>query len=706
LDAVDARRGVRIGIDIGGTFTDFVLLDDRTGELRLHKRLTTPADPAVGALEGLTELLRQSGLSLGECETVIHGTTLVTNAVIERRGVPTALLTTRGFRDVLEMGREQRYDIYDLFLTYPEPLVPRRWRAEVEERMSRDGDPLRPLDTDRLQQTVRRLADQGAEAVAISFLHAYRNPAHERAAAALVRAEFPRLAVSVSSEVAPEIGEFERTSTTVCNAYVQPLVDRYIHRLESELRRRHFPGPFYLMQSSGGLASPAFVRQFPVRLLESGPAGGVLVGAFLSRTIPLSDLVAFDMGGTTAKICLISHGRPDPCDEVEVARVHRFKRGSGLPIGVPALDLMEIGAGGGSVAWTDRLGLLRVGPRSAGAEPGPACYGHGGTDPTVTDACLGLGYLNAEYFLGGAMPLYPERAAEALGDLAARLHLTPVEAAWGVYRVVCENMATAARVHILEKGRDPRRFPLLAFGGAGPLHAAEVARALGAPEVIIPPVSGVAAALGFLVAPITFEFTRSSPAELRAVEWDEVRGLYDEIEAQARATLASAGVDTRQITMTRSAKMRLSGQFHDIEVSVPDGHVSSALGPHLAQAFESEYRRLYHAVLPGYEPLVLSWRLRASGPAPDIRLPAPAAGGLPRQRGVPRRSGGHTRQAFFPPAGFVEAPVYDREALQAGQTLAGPAIIEERESTTVIGPRDALKVDGAGNLRITVGARL
>lgn len=691
--------GYRIGMDIGGTFTDLVLLNDRTGDIRLHKLLTTPEDPAEGALQGLDEIVAGHGVSLADCEAIVHGTTLVTNAVIERRGATTALLTTRGFRDILAMGKEQRYDIYDLFLQFPEPLVPRSRRIEINERIDRDGVAVRSLDLDEVREKVQTLDTQSVEAIAVCFLHSYRNPIHEREVAQLLRTEFPHLAVSISSEVVPEIREYERVSTTVANAYVQPLMHRYLGRLEAELQGRGFHGRFYLMQSSGGLASSETTRAFPIRVLESGPAAGAIVGAFLGRSLGIPNLITFDMGGTTAKTCLIHDGEPDLTGEMEAGRVHRFKRGSGLPIKAPVLDLMEIGAGGGSIARRDELGLLRVGPRSAGADPGPACYGLGGSDPTVTDAALALGYLDPEHFLGGEMALDHSAAETALGELGESLELSSDSTAWGVFSVVCENMASAARVHIIEKGRDPRQFPLLAFGGAGPLTAARVARALGAGEVIVPVVSGVASALGLLAAPSSFEFTRSYPVELRAVEWNTVNDLYAAMEVQAREMLASAGVTAPNVQIERRAEMRLAGQFHDIDVPLETGLLSADYLPVIANRFDQEYRRLYHAVLPDYERLVLNWRLRASGPNPAFRLPAPdgSSGSSPPCR---------TRSAYFPEAGgFVATPVYDRYTLASGFRASGPAIVEERESTTIIGPHDHLLVDVAGNLRITIGGR-
>jgi 5-oxoprolinase (ATP-hydrolysing) len=687
----------RIGVDIGGTFTDFVLLAGYEGELSLHKRLTTPEDPSRGVMEGLGDLVREAGISLGDCAEVVHGTTLVTNAIIERRGVRTALLTTEGFTDVLEMGREQRYDIYDLFLEYPEPLVPRWWRVGVEERVTRDGEVRRAPDLYRVRRRVAELVREGVEAVAVSFLHAYRNPEHERAVADMVRREFPELAVSISSEVVPEIREFERTSTTVANAYVQPLVDRYVRRMEDRLREGGFGGRFFLMQSSGGLAAPETARRYPVRLLESGPAGGALVAAFLGRAVGQPDVLAFDMGGTTAKACLVQDGRPDLRAEVEAARVHRFKKGSGISIKTPVVDLIEIGAGGGSIARSDRLGLLRVGPESAGADPGPACYGQGGEQPTVTDACLALGYFDPDYFLGGAMKLDVGAAGRALERLGGELGIPATEAAWGIYNVVCENMASAARVHIIEKGQDPRRFPMIASGGAGPAAAARVARTLGLPEVVVPPVSGVASALGFLVTPVSFEFSRSYPGELRALSWEEVSGVYAEMEEQAREILAVAGVG--EVRLERWAEMRLSGQFHDIEVPVPAGRLGPESAGQLEDAFRREYERLYHTVLPGYEPMALNWRLRASGPEPALKLERIA--GAAEGSGAALKS---RRRAYFPESGgYVETPVFSRYGLRAGEGIQGPAVIEEKESTLVVNPGDTVLVDGLGNLRVRIG---
>ena len=686
-----------VGLDIGGTFTDLVLLDLQSSRLSLHKVLSTPDDPAVGALTGLEELLERAAIGLADVDAVLHGTTLVTNAIIERSGRSTGLLTTRGFRDVLEMGHEQRYDIYDLFLRYPDPIVPRRHRLEVDERVSRDGDVLRPLDVDQVDGLVDALVEDGVEALAVCLLHSYRAPEHERAVARRVRERHPQLYVSASCEVVSEIREYERTNTTACNAYVQPLMDRYLGAIEDSLAAGGFAGRFSLMLSSGGIASPETARRFPIRLLESGPAGGALATAYLGRRAGMRDLLAFDMGGTTAKACLIQNGRPDVAPQMEAGRVHRFKRGSGLPIRAPVVDMIEIGAGGGSIARRDALGLLKVGPHSAGADPGPACYGLGGEEATVTDACLVLGYYDPDFFLGGAMQLDHGASVRALEALGRQLEMDVVETAWGVHQIVCESMARAARVHIIEKDQDPRDFPLLAFGGAGPAHAARVGRILGARAMLVPPVSGVASALGFLVAPTSHEIVRSYPGAFDALDWAAISQLFEEMERDALALLADAGVAPDDVRLERTVEARLIGQFHEIEVPVSPGRLGPESGATLGETFRRVYSERYHTVLEGYRPMAMSWRLRAVGPEPSVELRADTAptGVTPAPKG--------SRQAYFPEAnGFVETPVYARGALPVGTVLEGPVIVEERESTTVAAPGDRLEVDDSGNLRVLI----
>lgn len=688
----------RVGLDIGGTFTDIALLDEARGRLRWHKVLTTPRDPAAGAMAGLREIVAAAGITFGDIGTLVHATTLVTNAIIERKGVRTALLCTAGFRDILEMGKEQRYDIYDLFLRYPEPLVPKRWRVEINERITRDGDVRVPLDPSEVRSKVAALSEQDVQAVAVSFLHAYRNPVHELEVRALLVEAFPGLAVSISSEVSPEIREYERTSTTVCNAYVQPLVDRYLRNIEESLAKEGFSGRLLMMLSSGTLAAPDAARRFPVRLLESGPAAGALLVGYLGGEAGWEDLVGFDMGGTTAKVCLVRDGRPKVSAMMEVARVHRFKPGSGIPVKTPVVDMIEIGAGGGSIARTDEMGLLRVGPQSAGADPGPACYGRGGTDPTVTDACVVLGYYDPAGFLGGAMLLDAAAARAAVSCVAAPLHLDVVQAAWGIFAVVCENMAQAARLYLIERGQDPRRFALVGFGGAGPAAASRVARLLGIRRVIVPPASGVASALGLLVAPPGFDLGRSLAADLAGLRWEEAERLFQDLEEAGRRMVVAAGAEPGAVRTDRRAEMRYAGQFHDIEVSLPDP-LSAAAAVRIRERLDAEYARLYGVSLDGYPVQVLNWRVLVHAPAARVDL---GAAGSPAD---PSRSAlkGH-RSIYLPDRGdFVEVAVYDRARLPAGAVLEGPAAVEEAEATTLLWPGDRLLVDRHHNLTIEVG---
>ncbi len=697
--------GYRVGVDIGGTFTDLALLDETTGALHWHKVLTTPHAPAEGALRGLRELCAKAGGRMADITTLVHATTLVTNALIERKGARTALLTTEGFRDVLEIGREQRYAIYDLFLRYPEPLVPRRWRIGIPERVTRDGTVRRPLDTHAVRRAARMLAAEGVEAVAITFLHAYRNPVHEQQAAAVLREEIPEVAVSLSSEVCPEIGEFERVSTTVCNAYVQPLVDRYLRHLEKALAAEGFRGQFLLMLSNGTLATLEVARRFPVRLLESGPAAGALAVGYVGTRAGWPDLVGLDMGGTTAKVCLVRGGRPRVTTHMEVARVHRFTPGSGLVVKAPVVDMIEIGAGGGSIAQADTMGLLRVGPRSAGADPGPACYGRGGTEATVTDACVVLGYYDPAAFLGGSMRLDRQAAWAAVERVGRSLSLDPTRAAWGIFAVVSESMAQAARLYLVEHGEDPRRYALMAFGGAGPAVAGRVARLLGIHRVVVPPASGVASALGMLAAPVGFELGRSLTGELRDLDWAAVERALLEMEREGRTLALAAGASEAAVRVERRAEMRYLGQFHDLEVPLPAPLPPDAAWQ-LRVAFDDAYARQYGASLEGYPVQALNWRVLVVAPGAQLDLAAAVrgrgcpAGALKGSRPIylPEEGGGPA--GGFAAGGFVEVPVYGRYALGPGSTIEGPAVVEEDEATTLLWPGDRLTVDPQHNLVI------
>ncbi|MFQ5899484.1 MAG: hydantoinase/oxoprolinase family protein [Candidatus Methylomirabilia bacterium] len=687
--------GARIGVDIGGTFTDLVLADEESGVVRVGKLLTTPKDPAQGVEAGIARLLEQAGVRPQTVRTVIHGTTLATNALIERKGAKTALLTTKGFRDVLEIGREGRYDMYDLFIDPPPPLVPRRLRREVTERVLADGSILEPLDGAEARRIVRELLAEGVEALAISLLHAYQNPAHELRLAAIVRETDSTLPVSCSSEVVPEIREYDRTSTTVANVYVIPLVSRYLETLERKFGELGISGRFFVMLSSGGVATPDTAKRVPVRLVESGPAAGALAAARAARLAGEPRLLSFDMGGTTAKACVIDSGEPLVAREFEVARADRFKKGSGLPIRVPVIELIEIGAGGGSIARVDRLGLLKVGPESAGADPGPACYGLGGREPTVTDADLLLGYLDPEFFLGGRMPLDREAAIRAIREsIAAPLSLDLVQAAWGIHRVVNESMAAAARIHGIERGKDLRAYPLFAFGGAGPVHCWQVARILKVPRVLIPFGAGAVSAFGLLTAPPAFDFVRTVPQRLDRANWERLNELYEEMEQEGRAIVAAAGIEQSRLALGRTAEMRYLGQGHEVEVDVPLGRLGAESLPRLTENFEAAYRALYHRTPRGVVIEALNWRLVVSGSRAEIPSPAEGLSSTEAGAATPEQALKGQRRAYFAEAGdFVEAPVYDRYRLLPGASFEGPAIVEERESTAVIGFGGRCKVD-------------
>ena len=685
----------RIGVDIGGTFTDLVWVDEATGAVRVGKLLTTPKDPSQAVEEGVVTLLHEAGAGAASVRALIHGTTLATNALIERKGARVGLLATAGFRDAVEIGREGRYDMYDLFIDPPVPLVPRQLRVEVAERVLADGAVLRSLDPVQARAAIADLGALGVEAIAICLLHAYRNPVHERALAALCAEILPGIPVSCSSDVVPEIREYERTSTTTANVYVMPLMARYLDDLERKLQELGVPGRLYVMMSAGGIATPETAKRVPIRLVESGPAAGALAAARSARQVGLDRLLSFDMGGTTAKACVIDRGEPLLAREFEVARADRFKKGSGLPIRVPVVELIEIGAGGGSVARVDRMGLLKVGPDSAGADPGPACYGAGGQEPTVTDADLLLGYLDAEFFLGGRMRLDVGAARRAIETrVAAPMNLGVTEAAWGIHRVVNENMAAAARVHGIERGKDLRGYPLFAFGGAGPVHAWQVGRILRVPRVLVPYGAGALSAYGLLAAPLAFDFVRTAPQRLTAADWELINRLFQEMETEGRRILRGAGVPDADVTVRRSAEMRYFGQGHEVDVEIPTGILTPASLEPITSSFETAYRLLYSRTPMGVPLEALNWRAVISGPSPDLTITS----GLENGAATAPTAKKH-RAAYFPEAGgYVETPVYDRYRLDPGARFAGPAIVEERESTTVIGPGARISVDAHRNL--------
>lgn len=688
------EKRLRIGVDVGGTFTDFVLVDEERDLIYTGKRLTTSDDPSVAIIDGVERLQRESETTAAAVHSLVHGTTLVTNTIIERTGAKVGLITTKGVRDTLEMGREIRYDLYDLFLEAPPTLVPRHLRREVSERVSPDGEVLAAFDADGFRTVARELIeDEKVDAVAVCFMHAYRNPDHERQAKAILSEEFSNVPVTISSEVAPEIREFERTSTACANAYVQPLMQNYLDRLDRNLRELGHSGTLYVMLSGGGITTVRSAQDFPIRLIESGPAAGAMAASYYSGLTGSENLISFDMGGTTAKMCLIDGGRPDRKHDFEAGRVRRFHKGSGLPLKVSVVDMIEIGAGGGSLANVDQMGLLKVGPRSAGSKPGPVCYGLGGVDPAVTDADLFLGYLNPDYFLGGEMQLDMDTVERAIAERVAKpLGLTTLEGAVGIHNIVNENMAAATRMHLAEKGRDPRRYEMIAFGGAGPVHAYGLARLLKLKRLIVPLGAGVTSALGFLVAAPAIDYVRSYVARLEQIDWDHLNSLFAEMEDEARALLVETGARPEDITMTRTAEMRHVGQGFEISVPIPNGNLEEGSVSAMRDGFFDVYRQLFERTVEEMPIEAMSWRLAASAPVPNIAL---NFGGQPIGTGEALKG---QRDVYFPETGFAPCDVYDRYALSPGDTFEGPAVVEERESTTVVGPGAKVTVDESLNL--------
>ncbi len=717
---MSAAGRFRVGVDIGGTFTDFVLLDTATGRLHNEKLLTTPDDPSRAVLDGIARLMRAHGVAPADLRQVIHGTTLVANALIERKGVRTALVTTAGFRDVLEVGLEWRYDTYDLTLEQPPPLAPRARCLEVHERIGPDGATIVPLDEDSVVEVARELAAQRVEAVGVCLLHAYRNPAHERRVLEILGRECPGIVACASSDVVPEIGEYERMSTTVANAYVLPIFANYLAGISRGLRGLGIAKPLYLVLSDGGTVHESTAIRHPIRLVQSGPAGGVQATTLIGQAAGEPDVFCFDMGGTTAKACLIDAGEPLRGNEFEVARVFRFKKGSGLPLRIPVIDMIEIGAGGGSIARIDRLGLLQVGPDSSSADPGPACYGRGGAEPTVTDADLVLGYLGADSFLGGDMRLDVDAARRAIGErIGKRLGLSVEAAAWGIHDLVNESMARAAAIHALEKARRITDYAMLPIGGAGPVHAAQIALKLGLSRVVCPPGAGVASAFGFLASPTSFAFARGRVEALAGFDARAVDALLAELDAEGRALLATAGTPAAAVEVSVAAAMRYQGQGYEVDVPLARDAVARGDEAAIAHAFEQTYGRYFGRTEPGMPVEIVSWRLVASGPRAAIDLAAAhgatSAGTRPDAQGATTGAGStarrdapapaRRRRAWFAQAGgYVDTPVYQRAALAEGDAFDGPALIEERESTVVVPPGARVHCDSQRNLVIDLPA--
>jgi N-methylhydantoinase A len=683
----------RVGFDVGGTFTDLVL-QAPSGELTTGKRLTTYPDPSAACLAGLDELLARAGVEWSALSQAVHGTTLGSNVVIERKAHGVGLLTTRGFRDVLIIGREKRYQVYDLQIEKPAPLIRRRAIGEVHERVLADGSVRTPLDEADARRAIRTLVGRGVTTLAICLLHAYLNPVHERRLAALVAEEAPHVTVTLSHEVSPSFREYERTSTTVVNAYVMTAIRAYLRGLQEALAGRGYRGRLFVMQSSGGIATAEAMERHPVRMIESGPAAGALMAAVYGELGGHRDLIAFDMGGTTAKLALVENGRPSTTAGFELHRVNNAP-GSGLPMNIQALDLVEIGAGGGSIA-RPRLGVIAVGPESASSTPGPVCYGRGGVEPTVTDANLVLGYLNPAFFAGGAMTLNAGAAARAIEERLARpLRLSLEAAAWGVHTIVTTNMELATRVVSIERGRDPRTLTLVAFGGSGPVHGCRLAQALGIPRVVLPAAAGVTAAIGLLAAEVRFDVARTQVGRLEALDPARLEAMYAEMATQAREVVRDAALEGA-VAVTRSVEARYVGQGYELTVPVPVGPLDAAALGRVRAAFDDVYAARYGYAQSAEPVEAVTWKLAALGASPRVALAkATATPGTDTVKGH--------RRAYFPETGgWIDCPVYDRYRLPAGLTIAGPAIVEERESTSVLPPGTLATVDDYANLVATV----
>ncbi len=684
-----ASATASVGIDIGGTFTDLVMVHPRSGERVIRKVLTTPDDPSRAVLDGLTGLLDQAEVSIDAVNLIAHATTLATNTIITGKGARVGLITTLGFRDILEVQTESRYDLYDLDLQLPPPLVPRAFRCEVSERVDHHGNVVTPLDAGEVKRLLAWFMERDIHDVAVCLLHSYANAVHENLIRSVAEEIGDGLRLSLSSEICPEIREYPRVSTTVINAYIRPQIISYIEKLEAGLNEKRFNGSLFIMSSAGGVLHPQTAKDMPAALVESGPAAGALAAAYFAQLTKRKQVLAFDMGGTTAKACLIQDAQPVLGQEFEAARIKRFKRGSGYPIRMPVVELIEIGAGGGSIAWIDTMGLLKVGPEGAGSAPGPACYGLGGDKPTVTDADLILGYLDPNYFLGGKMRLDVGLAEAAIEKHIARpLKFSVQQAARGILEVVSENMAGAARIHAIERGFDPRAFSLVAFGGAGPVHAYWVAKRLGVDEVIFPVSAGVASAAGLLVSPTASHHVRTFVRAFAELDEKELESVFKTLEKEGLDSLRR--LKLKRYTVERRLEMRYVGQGHEVEVRVPERRVRWL--ENIRCAFEAEYVRLFGR-LPGKLPLeVINCRLSVSSFAQNIDL-------CPLLKGKKGRARKGRRRAFFADAkAQAWCEVYDRELLAPGEVIKGPAIIEEPECTIVVPPALQCKVDPYGNI--------
>jgi|TARA_B110000090_G_scaffold207131_1_gene257926 N-methylhydantoinase A len=688
---MSTNNNFRIGVDIGGTFTDIVAVRENSGEKFNGKVLTTPMNPSEGVLQGVSEIIKKHNINPENCR-IIHGTTLVANALIERKGVETALLTTEGFKDVLEIGREWRYDLFSLDLEMPNPIVPRHLRFEIKERLDYKGDILVSLDQNELILIAKKLAKLNIRTLAIVFMHSFKNSIHEELAKNIFNKYAPNINLCLSSSVSPEIGEYERTSTTVANAYVQTIFKSYIDALVKGLKKIGIKNDLFLMLSDGGIVHQKTAVEYPIRLVQSGPAGGAQAATLYGRSTNSNDVLCFDMGGTTAKACLIENGKPSRTTVFEVARVYRFAKGSGLPLQVPVIDMIEIGAGGGSIARIDDMGLIQVGPDSSGSFPGPACYNLGGKHPTVTDSDLVLGYLDAENFLGGDMKLEKKLAEQAIKTFIAEpMKISVLEAAWAIHEIVTENMSQAASIHALEKGRKIEKYTMIPIGGAGPVHACSLMSKMNLNKMISPPDAGVASAIGMTASPNSFELVQADMQQLELLNFTKMKKAFLDMEKKGTKLLLQTGTNKKHISINNSTLMRYVGQGYEIEVPLNKEVLSLKNIKNIKLEFEKVYQNLFGRIekMPME---IISWRTIASGPLPNFSLNFNV-----KKESLSKEK---KRKVFFGGKKFNDTIVLDRSSLSKTFKSIGPLIIEERESTLVIPPNFKVQMHESGNLII------
>ena len=698
---IQKAKSLKLGVDIGGTFTDIFLTEVNSGKYWVGKKLTTHEDPSIAVINLIDEVLHKAGYEFTHLLQIIHGTTLISNAIIERKGAKIALIVTEGFKDILEIARELRFDMDNLYLEKPLPLIPRSLRIPIKERILSNGTVHIKPEKNQLGKIVNFIKKNEIDSIAICFLHSYANSINEETVAAWIKDLIPHLNLSISSKVSPQIREFERMSTTVANAYVRPLILKYLTSFENILKELNFDGRLYLMLSNGGICTFDFACEYPIKILESGPAAGALAAKYYIKKSVNNNALSFDMGGTTAKICLLNKGQIMTSNEFEVAREYRFKKGSGIPILGRVVDMIEIGAGGGSIARIDELGLLKVGPESAGSSPGPVCYGNGGKNPTVTDADLILGYLNPEFYLGGKLKLDLNAAKKSLEEkISKKLKISLTEAAWGVHQIVNENMANAAKIHTTERGKDIRAFAMVAFGGAGPVHSYKLAQLLNISTILIPPNAGVTSAFGFLCAPLSFDFVYTFRANLNDLKWQKINSILNNMKQKGLNILSEAGIKKSNIKYELNCDMRFIGQSHEISVKIPFVVVEQKKRQKFKDIFEKEYLRKYSKITSEMNIEVLNWRIIAFSKSPSIQITSLNENKSNLNKNISLK--GFRNTYFHENKKYLKTPVYNRYKLNIGNNIKGPAIIEENESTTIIAPQSSLDVDESLNLHIHV----